>query len=104
MSKLTIFGILNKIKWDKKENPIDNEISYRHDGALDNKRSLMCSEIKTLSPNYFQYESVDGTTIIPFHRILQIKNVQTNKIRYTKIHLNSKKKRCKNGENSSLKK
>ena len=87
MRKLTIFGILNKIKWDKKENPIDNEISYRHDGALENKRSLMCSEIKTLSPNYFQYESVDGTTIIPFHRILQIKNIKTNDILYTKILL-----------------
>ncbi len=95
MSKLTIFGILNKIKWDKKENPIDIEISYRHDGALDNKRSLMCSEIKTLSKNYFQYESIDGTTIIPFHRILQIKNVKTNNILYTKIRLNSKKKKEK---------
>ena len=92
MIKLTIFGILNKIKWDKRENPIYNEISYRHDGAPDNKRSLICSEIETLSPNYFQYESVDGTTIIPFHRILQIKNIKTNNILYTKIHLNSKRK------------
>ncbi len=95
MSKLTIFGILSKIKWDKKENPIDNEISYRHDGALDNKRSLLCSEIKTLSKNYFQYESIYGRTIIPFHRILQIKNMKTNNILYTKTHLNSQKKNVK---------
>jgi uncharacterized protein (UPF0248 family) len=69
-------NILNKLRWDKDENPENYLITYRHRGAPDDVKQVKASEIHSLGKSYFTIkESGEGDeTLIPFHRILEIRN------------------------------
>jgi uncharacterized protein (UPF0248 family) len=80
--------VLNKLRWDNRENPQDYVITYRHRGAPDDMIQISASKIAKLGKSYFtilddsQAESEES--IIPFHRILEIHNVRDGRIVWTK--------------------
>ncbi|MBI5065018.1 DUF504 domain-containing protein [Candidatus Woesearchaeota archaeon] len=64
-----IQAFLNKIKWDKKENPEDYKIYY-----LDFKKltELNYTKIKRLDEGFFVIERNGQETFIPLHRIKKV--------------------------------
>ncbi len=70
-------NILNKLRWDEKENPNDYLITYRHRGAPGDVKQIKASMIRSLGKSYFTLSerAGDEESVIPFHRILEIRNV-----------------------------
>jgi hypothetical protein len=73
-------NILNRLRWDSRENPDDYMITYRHRGAPGDVRQIRASSIKDIGKSYFtiQEERGEEETIVPFHRILEIQNTHTH--------------------------
>jgi uncharacterized protein (UPF0248 family) len=69
-------NVLNRLRWDSNEDPEDYVITYRHRGAPDDVKIVRASTIKNLGKSYFTIQEVDGPdeSVIPFHRILEIRN------------------------------
>ncbi len=69
-------NILNRLRWDQKENPNNYLITYVHRGAPGDVKAVRASMIRALGKSYFtlQENPNDEETIIPFHRILKIQN------------------------------
>jgi len=69
-------NILNRLRWDRKENPDDYLITYVHRGAPGDIRQIRASHIKKLGKSYFtiQDEQSGEETLIPFHRVVEIRN------------------------------
>ncbi len=72
---LPIKDLLNKIKWDKKENPEEYTLFY-FDRILNNLIPIPYNKIKRLEGSFMILDSEDETNI-PLHRI---KKVTKNKI------------------------
>lgn len=73
--------ILNKVVWDRRENPADYEITFVHRGAPDDRRAIDASEIIQVGGSSFTYSSVDeGETVIPFHRVVLVINMQSGSV------------------------
>lgn len=70
-----ILDILNKIKWDKRENPKDYTIFYydRVEGAL---KEAKFENIKEIDNLFIILEDEEGEIHIPLHRIKLIKKKQ----------------------------
>ena len=82
---MKIRDILNKIKWDEKENPEQYIITFIHRGIPGNKRTIKCDWIDQIDKSSFTYTGPEGIkTLIPFHRILEIRNITANVIVYGK--------------------
>lgn len=76
---------MNKLLWDPKENIADYELTFIHRGAPMDVKVVPCSLIAEVEPSGFTYRSEEeGETFIPFHRILEIRNVRTGQISYNK--------------------
>ncbi|MGD0689032.1 MAG: RNA repair domain-containing protein [Candidatus Bathyarchaeia archaeon] len=75
-------NILNRLRWDEKENPEDYVITYRHRGAPGDTKQVNASNIRTLGKSYFtiQEDSAGEESLIPFHRILEIRNMRDDSI------------------------
>jgi uncharacterized protein (UPF0248 family) len=75
-------NILNRLRWDEKENPEDYIITYRHRGAPGDAKQINASKIRTLGKSYFiiQEDSTGEESLIPFHRILEIRNMRDDSI------------------------
>jgi uncharacterized protein (UPF0248 family) len=75
-------NVLNRLRWDKKENSEDYVITYRHRGAPGDVKQVNASKIRTLGKSYFtiQEESAAEESVIPFHRILEIRNTKLDSI------------------------
>jgi uncharacterized protein (UPF0248 family) len=72
-------NILNRFRWDSNERAENYMITYRHRGAPDDRKQVMSSEIVKLGKSYFTLPSESGEDVtIPFHRILEIRNLRTN--------------------------
>jgi hypothetical protein len=69
-------NILNRLRWDGRENPDDYLITYRHRGAPGDIKQVRASRIGNLGKSFFTIGEEYGgeETIIPFHRILEIRN------------------------------
>jgi len=69
-------NVLNRLRWDSDEKPENYQITYRHRGAPGDVKTIRASSIKNLHKSYFTIQEVDGAeeTVIPFHRILEIRN------------------------------
>jgi len=77
---LTIREILNKIFWDPRQRKEDYEIIFIHRGAHMDRRVVPCGLVNRIQPSSFTYVDESGDeTIIPFHRILEIRNIKTGK-------------------------
>ena len=69
-------NVLNRLRWDSQQNPDDYLITYRHRGAPGDVKQIRASRIRNLGKSYFtiQEENEMEETLIPFHRILEIRN------------------------------
>ena len=75
-------NVLNKLRWDKREKADYYLITYTHRGAPDDLKRIHASSIRKLGNSYFTLgdESDSEETIIPFHRIIEIRNLQDDSI------------------------
>ena len=69
---LYILDLLNKIKWDKKENPEDYSIAY-FERINNKKENLKYSEIKTIKGGFIVLNKKDKESYIPLHRIREVR-------------------------------
>jgi hypothetical protein len=75
---LTIRDVLNALFWDSRQRKDDCEIVFLHRGAPMNRRVVACKLVTKIQPSWFTYVDERGQeTMIPFHRILEIRNVKT---------------------------
>ena len=65
-----IKDLINKIKWDKRENPKDYSLIYID---LGKKKELAYTDIKRLEGNFMIIERNREETEIPLHRIREVK-------------------------------
>lgn len=74
-------NILNKLRWDP-NGTVDYLITYRHRGAPGDIKQIHGSQIRRLGKSYFTIskDSESEETIIPFHRILEVRNVLDDKV------------------------
>lgn len=75
---MTLRDLLNALFWDSRQRREDYEIVFRHRGAPLNRRVVACALVTKIQPSWFTYVDERGQeTVIPFHRILEIRNVKT---------------------------
>jgi len=72
------------LKWDPKEDINDYIIVYIHRGALNDRRQIPAHLIEKIYVGSFLCTLDDEETIIPFHRILEIRNMVSGEIVYLK--------------------
>ncbi|MGP3667049.1 MAG: RNA repair domain-containing protein [Candidatus Bathyarchaeota archaeon] len=79
--------VLNRIRWNKKFNPDDYVITFIHRDAKSNRKTIPYRVITTIGKSWFTYKNseTDEETFIPYHRILEIRNVKTGKILWSKV-------------------
>ncbi len=83
---------MNRLRWDESKNPADYEITYRHRGAPGDVKQINASKIRMLGKSYFtiQEGSEGEESVIPFHRILEIRSTVDESILWVKRKANSK--------------
>ena len=67
---ISIKNLINKIKWDKRENPADYSLIYID---LGKRKELPYTEIKRLEGNFMIIEKQGEEVEIPLHRIREVK-------------------------------
>jgi uncharacterized protein (UPF0248 family) len=65
----SIKDLINKIKWDKRENPEDYSLIYID---LGKRKKLAYTLIKRLEGNFMVIEKNNEETEIPLHRIREV--------------------------------
>ena len=75
-------NVLNKLRWDERERADEYLITYRHRGAPNDMRQVRASNIRKLGKSFFTLadESDSEESIIPFHRVLEIRNLHEDLI------------------------
>jgi len=81
---ILIRDLLNQLKWDPKEDINDYIIVYIHRGALNDRRQIPAHFIKEIYVGSFLFTLDEEETIIPFHRIIEIRNIRTQELVYQK--------------------
>lgn len=72
---------LNMIRWNSNLNEEEYEVSFLHRNEEEKKKTIPFLQITTISSSWFQYmNQFNMETLIPFHRIIEIRNVKTNEI------------------------
>lgn len=78
-------SILNKMTWDRRERAENYVVYFIHRGVPGNTRKINASLITKIGPSWFMYATAESDeTLIPFHRVRRILNVQTGKLIWTK--------------------
>ncbi|HKM51510.1 MAG TPA: RNA repair domain-containing protein [Candidatus Bathyarchaeia archaeon] len=77
-------NILNRLRWDSRENPENYLITYRHRGAPGDIKQILASQILKLGKSYFTLSECSDETTIPFHRILEIRNLNDGSVIWRK--------------------
>lgn len=67
-----VLEILNKIKWDKRENPSDYSIIY-FDRIQGKTKQIKYTQIKQIQQPFILVITNNQEVNIPLHRIIQIK-------------------------------
>jgi len=75
-------NILNRLRWEVTENPENYLITYRHRGAPGDIKQIRASHIKTIGKSYFTFQDnlSEEETLIPYHRVLEIRNTMKDSI------------------------
>lgn len=68
---ITIFDLLNKIKWDKKENPKDYKIIY-FDRIENKEKELKFTNIKEIGKEFLTVITNEKEIQLPLHRIKKV--------------------------------
>lgn len=84
-------NILNRLRWDPDKSAELYLITYRHRGAPGDVKRVRASMIGRLGRSYFTIsENPEGEeSIIPFHRILEIRSLQDQLIIWKSRKLNA---------------
>jgi uncharacterized protein (UPF0248 family) len=74
-------NILNRLRWDSREDAEKYLITYVHRGAPDDRKRVRASQILKLGKSYFTLQSTSGEdATIPFHRILEVRDTKTGNV------------------------
>jgi uncharacterized protein (UPF0248 family) len=74
-------NILNRLRWDSREDAEKYLITYVHRGAPDDRKRVRASEILKLGNSYFTLQSESGEDVtIPFHRILEVRETESGTV------------------------
>ena len=84
VSRVMIRDVLNKILWDKHECSHDYVVTFIHRGAIDDRKTISFNSIEKIFSSHFVYRRGKEEVYIPFHRILEIKNVRTDIVKWKK--------------------
>ena len=76
---MTIRSILNRIFWNQRINKGEYEVTFIHRGVYMNRKVIRGNLIKDVKASFFCVQIDDKESVIPFHRILEIKNVKNGK-------------------------
>ena len=82
--KMRIRDLLNRLRWHPEEDIQDYEITFIHRGAFQDKKTIPTEEIGEILSSYFTYKERKEIVVIPFHRILEIRNKKTGEIAWKK--------------------
>lgn len=87
MCRLNLREVLNKIFWDKRLNVEDYVLTFIHRGIENNKKTIPCKSIIRVGKSWFIYRNIKNMeeVFIPYHRVLEIKNVKTGKVLWKKV-------------------
>jgi len=78
-------NILNKVFWDKRENPDDYALSFIHRGASGDLKTIPLAKIREIGNSWFAYgDNVENETTIPFHRVTLVKNTRSGNVLWRK--------------------
>ncbi|MDO8740512.1 MAG: DUF504 domain-containing protein [Candidatus Woesearchaeota archaeon] len=69
---IPIKELLNKVKWDKRENPEDYSVFYL-DRVLNRLIEISYKNIKRLDGEFFVINKNEEDTFIPLHRIREVR-------------------------------
>ncbi|MBI2128602.1 DUF504 domain-containing protein [Candidatus Woesearchaeota archaeon] len=69
---ITIKELLNKIKWDKREEPEDYSVFYL-DRVLNRLIEMPYARIKRIEEGFFVIDKDNEETFIPLHRIREVR-------------------------------
>ena len=79
-------NILNKVFWDKRENPDDYILTFIHRGGGEDVKTIQLRKIVDVGNSWFAYgDAEEGETTIPFHRVISIKNTRSGEVLWRKI-------------------
>jgi uncharacterized protein (UPF0248 family) len=71
-------NVFKKITWDTRERAGNYIVYFIHRGAPEDTREINASVITKVGPSWFTYSAAESEeTLIPFHRVRRIVNVQT---------------------------
>lgn len=77
-------NILNKMTWDRREDAKNYDVYFIHRGDLEDTRKINASLIRKVGRSWFTYTSGESDeTLIPFHRVKRIVNVETGRAIWT---------------------
>jgi uncharacterized protein (UPF0248 family) len=83
MKENPLRNLLNKIIWSK-SNEVENfEITFIHRGGINDKKSILAKSITKVGKSCFFYKD-DEETLIPFHRVVLIKDLRSGKVLWKK--------------------
>jgi len=82
---LRIRDLLNKILWAEKERKSEYEITFLHRGAYMDQKKVPFNCVIHVGVGWFSYaDPAEGEVQIPFHRIMEIRNVKNSRIVWKK--------------------
>jgi len=78
-------NIFNKITWDNREHAENYVIYFTHRGVPGDTRRINAGLITKVGPSWFTYATAElDETLIPFHRVKKIVDLQTGRSVWTK--------------------
>lgn len=78
-------NIFNKMVWDKREHADNFVVYFTHRGVPGDTRKINASIITKVGASWFTYaDAQSDETLIPFHRVKRIVNIQTGESVWTK--------------------
>lgn len=93
--RITIRDLLNAIRWDKRHDPNSYSVIFIHRTDEGNIKEIPYSSITEISGGFFTYSYMGDETIIPFHRVIQIRNNKTGDLLIDRGLTKAKKKIAK---------
>jgi hypothetical protein len=82
---LRIRDLLNKILWAEKERKSEYEITFLHRGAYMDRKKVPFNSVIQVGAGWFSYaDPTEGEVQIPFHRIMEIRNIKNGRIVWNK--------------------
>ena len=82
--------IFSRMFWDPAEDRRNYEVTFIHRGASKDKKSIPCDAIVKFGRSWFVYSAEEGETLIPYHRILVIKDLRDGTVLWIKMGTHSR--------------